>query len=159
MEARMKINEKITSARQPSEEELKKLPLEKFRSVINLRTEGEEDQPLSPAEEGELVKDLGLLYVNIPVSPKEGPKAEQVDRFLKEVDRLPGPIFVHCRRGKRSGAFAMISESLRQNLSGREALQKAESMGFECDVPRLKEFFIEYIDNHCHSCEGCRACA
>jgi hypothetical protein len=31
---------------------------------------------------------------------------------------------------------------------GQEARQKAEQMGFGCDVPHLKEFFITYIDQH-----------
>lgn len=158
MKSRIKINEKITSGRQPTEEELRNLPQEGYKAVINLRAAGEEDQPLSPQEEAELVKSLGLKYLNIPVSTQEGLKTEQVDQFLQEVDRLPGPVFVHCRRGKRSGAFSMIFEALQQGLAGQEALEQAESMGFECDVPRIKEFFINYIDEHRASCQGCCAC-
>jgi len=148
MEERVKINDRITSGRQPSEEKIKKLSEEGFKTVINLRAKDEEDQPLSPQEEGSLVKDLGMTYVNIPVSPKEGPKPEQVDRFRQEVERLPAPIFVHCRRGKRSGAFALMHAAVKEGLSGEEAFKKAESLGDECDVPKLKEFFKNYINAH-----------
>ncbi|WP_211435933.1 hypothetical protein [Candidatus Kuenenia stuttgartiensis] len=56
MKDRIKINDSVTSASQPSEEEIKKLPQQGFKSVVNLRASGEEDQPLSPKEEGDLVK-------------------------------------------------------------------------------------------------------
>ena len=41
----------ITTAGQPSEEEIKKLPQEGFKSVVNLCSSGEKDQPLSPEKE------------------------------------------------------------------------------------------------------------
>jgi uncharacterized protein (TIGR01244 family) len=148
MQERVKINERITTGRQPSETQIKRLPQEGFKTVINLRTAGEEDQPLSPQEEGNLMKDQGLTYVNIPVSSQKGPKSEQVDRFRTEVERLPGPIFVHCRRGKRSGAFSLMHEAVKEGLSGEEAFEKAKSLGYQCDVPKLKEFFKDYINKH-----------
>ncbi|WP_347273938.1 protein tyrosine phosphatase family protein [Candidatus Kuenenia sp.] len=148
MKDQVKINDSITSAGQPSEEEIKKLPQEGFKSVVNLRASGEEDQPLSPKEEGELVKKSGMKYLNIPVSVKEGIKPEQVDQFCKEIERLPAPVFVHCSKGKRAGAFAMMYLALKEGITGEQALQKAMSMGFECDAPQLKAFFIDYINQH-----------
>lgn len=148
MKDQIKISEDITSARQPSEEEIKNLAQQGFKSVINLRTSGEEDQPLSPQEEGELVKRLGMQYLNIPVSSKEVPKPEQIDKFRNAVECMPKPIYAHCHRGKRSGAFSMIDLALKQGMTGEEALQKATSMGFECDIPQLKDFFINYINQH-----------
>lgn len=148
MQERVKINDRITSGIQPTVEQIKKLPQEGFKTVINLRTAGEEDQPLSPRDEGNLVKDLGMTYVNIPVSSEVGPTAQQVDLFRQEVKRLPDPILVHCRRGKRSGAFSLMNEAVKQGLSGEEAFQKAESLGYECEVPKLKEFFKNYINEH-----------
>jgi uncharacterized protein (TIGR01244 family) len=148
MESRIKISDKLTSGKQPSEEEIRKLAGQGFKTVINLRTSGEEDQPLSPEEEGELLKKLGIEYLHIPVSSKEGPKPSQVDRFREEVERRSGPIFVHCRRGKRAGGFSMIHRAIKERMKGEEALEKAMSMGFECEVPALKEFFVDYINNH-----------
>ena len=73
MKNEIKIDENITSARQPTEDEIKKLPQRGFKSVINVRTSGEEDQPLTPEAEGELVRKLGMQYLNIPVSNKDLP--------------------------------------------------------------------------------------
>ncbi|TLD43206.1 MAG: Zn-dependent hydrolase [Candidatus Jettenia ecosi] len=148
MKDQMKISEDITSSRQPSQEEIKKLPQQGFKSVVNLRASEEEDMPFSPQEEGEFVRESGMEYLNIPISPKEGPKSEQVDQFRSETEHLPKPIFIHCHTGKRSGALAMIYLALKEGLTGEEALQKAESMGFECNVPGLKEFFINYINQN-----------
>jgi uncharacterized protein (TIGR01244 family) len=148
MKEEITINEDITSARQPAEEEIRKLPQRGFKSVINLRPAGEEDQPLTPETEEELVQRLDMEYLNIPVSNKEIPGEEQINQFRKALERMPKPIYVHCHRGKRSGAFAMIDQALKQGISGEEALQKAMSMGFECDVPQLKDFFVNYINQH-----------
>lgn len=148
MKDEIKITEDITSARQPTEEELKKLPQRGYKSVINLRTKGEEDEPVTPKEEGEIVRKLGMEYQNIPVSSKEAPKEEQINQFRKALKTMPKPIYAHCRKGKRSGAFIMIDQALKQGLTGEEALQKAMSVGFECDVPQLKDFFVSYINQH-----------
>ncbi|GJQ50789.1 hypothetical protein KsCSTR_01350 [Candidatus Kuenenia stuttgartiensis] len=148
MKDRIKINDSVTSASQPSEEEIKKLPQQGFKSVVNLRASGEEDQPLSPKEEGDLVKKTGMKYLHIPVSTKEEIKPELVDRFRKEIELLPAPVFVHCHTGKRAGAFTMMYQALKEGVTGEEAIQKAESMGFACDVPQLKAFFIDYINQH-----------
>ncbi|UJS16775.1 MAG: protein tyrosine phosphatase family protein [Candidatus Jettenia sp.] len=148
MKDQMKISEDITSSRQPSKEEIKKLPQQGFKSVVNLRTSEEEDMSFSPQEEGELVRESGMEYLNIPISTKEGPKSEQVDQFRTEIEHMPKPIFIHCHTGKRSGALAMIYLALKEGLTGEEALQKAQSMGFECNVPGLKEFFINYINQN-----------
>ncbi len=148
MQDRIKISDKITSASQPSEADIKKLPQQGFKSVVNLRSSGEEEQPISPKEEGDLIQKLGMKYLNIPVSMKEGIKPELVDRFRKEIDLLPAPVFVHCHTGKRAGAFTMMYSALKEGLAGEEAFQKAMSIGFACDVPQLKTFFINYIDQH-----------
>ncbi|MDN3511866.1 MAG: protein tyrosine phosphatase family protein [Candidatus Jettenia sp.] len=147
MKDQMKISEEITSSRQPSKEEIKKLPQQGFKSVVNLRT-SEEDMSFSLQEEGELVRESGMEYLNIPISTKEGPKSEQVDQFRTEIEHMPKPIFIHCHTGKRSRALAMIYLALKEGLTGEEALQKAQSMGFECNVPGLKEFFINYINQN-----------
>lgn len=147
MEDRMKLSDHISVGAQPSEEQLRKMAEEGIKTVVNLRTAGEEDQPFSPEEEGERVRALGMEYLHIPVSSKE-PRAEQVDQFRVEVPQLPGPVFVHCAKGKRAGAFAMMHQAVEAGWSGDETLEKAEQMGFECDVPALKDFVRDYIDKN-----------
>lgn len=147
MDERIQINDDVTVGAQPSRKQLGALPAEGFRSVMNLRTADEEDQPLSPEEEGELVRDMGLEYRHVPISAEDMDQ-DLVNRFREELDEIPKPVFVHCRRGKRSGAMAMMDEAVSRGMSGEETLQKAEEMGFECDVEELNNFVRTYVDEH-----------
>jgi uncharacterized protein (TIGR01244 family) len=145
MPDRIQINDQITVGAQPSEAELKAMADSGFESVINLRTSDEPMQRLSPEEEGQIAKRLGLDYGHIPVS-MESADEELVDRFRQTLDRLPKPVYIHCRLGKRAGAFAMMDQAVEQDISGRQAIQTAEQMGFQCDEEALARFVRDYVN-------------
>lgn len=147
MSDRMKINEQLTVGPQPTTEEIKSLAAEGFKSVINFRTAGEDDQPISPDAERDQVESSGMSYLHVPVSMKSMDHAK-VDAFREQLKSLPGPVFAHCKSGKRAGAMTMMHVAVEQGMSGEQALQKAEDMGFECDVPELKEFVKSYVNQH-----------
>ncbi|MFQ6020072.1 MAG: beta-lactamase hydrolase domain-containing protein, partial [Dehalococcoidia bacterium] len=123
MENRIRIDDQLTIGAQPTEEQLKHLAKEGFRSVVNLRMPGEEEQPLSPEEEGEKVRALEIEYLHIPVS-KKAMQPEQVDSFRQEIRRLPEPVFVHCHLGKRAGALAMMHTACEAGISGDQTLER-----------------------------------
>lgn len=145
MSERMKFNDQVTVGPQPSESELESLPNDGFRSVVNFRTAGEEDQPLSPEEEGEKVKAAGMNYLHVPVS-MDGMDMSQVDEFRKQYASLPGPVFGHCKSGKRAGAMMMMHTAVENGMSGEQALEQAKNMGFECDKPELEQFVKQYVN-------------
>jgi len=145
MPDRIRINDEIIVGAQPSEAELKAMADGKTKSVINLRTEDEEMQPISPEEEGRIAGELGLEYVSIPVSMEKA-DAELVDRFCKELKTVAKPVFVHCRLGKRAGAFVMMDQAVQKGMSGKNAIQAAEDMGFECDQEALAAFVKDYVN-------------
>jgi uncharacterized protein (TIGR01244 family) len=142
----MKFNDQLTVGPQPSQEELKSLPDDGFRSVINFRTAGEDEQPLSPEEEGEVVQGTGLKYLHVPVS-MDGMDEKKVDQFREQYQSLPKPVFAHCKSGKRAGAMMMMHTAVEQGISGEQALEKAKEMGFECDKPELEQFVKQYVNN------------
>ena len=142
-----KINSDVTVGGQPSREQLEDIANRGFRSVINFRHEGEDNQPLSPAEEGEAVESLGLQYLHIPVSG-DSLSPEIVDRFRRRYADLPKPVFAHCKAGTRAGAMVMMHVASEQGMSGRDALVQAEGMGFKCNQPELKKFVEQYVDDH-----------
>ncbi|EMI28563.1 MULTISPECIES: beta-lactamase hydrolase domain-containing protein [Rhodopirellula] len=146
MSNRMKFNDQLTVGPQPSQEELKSLPDDGFRSVINFRTAGEDEQPLSPEEEGEVVQGTGLKYLHVPVS-MDGMDEKKVDQFREQYQSLPKPVFAHCKSGKRAGAMMMMHTAVEQGISGEQALEKAKEMGFECDKPELEQFVKQYVNN------------
>lgn len=147
MAEKMKINDQVTVGPQPSEDEINQLNQQGFKTVVNFRTDGEDEQPLSSDAEGEKVKSTGLKYLHIPVSMKSmGP--ELVDQFREKYPDLPKPVFAHCKSGKRAGAMVMMHMAVQQGMTGEQTLQKAEEMGFECEQEELREFVKNYVDNH-----------
>jgi uncharacterized protein (TIGR01244 family) len=143
----IQISDQVTVGPQPSGEEIRQLADEQFRAVVNFRTDNEEEQPLSPKEEGEKVRAAGMQYLNIPVA-EESMAADVVDRFRQQFGNLPKPVYAHCKTGKRAGAMVMMHIASEQGMSGDETLKKAEQMGFECDKPELIEFVKTYVDEH-----------
>jgi uncharacterized protein (TIGR01244 family) len=150
MPDKMKINDQVTVGPQPSEEEIAQLAQDGFQTVVNFRTDGEEEQPLSPAAEGEKVESAGMKYLNIPVSMESmGP--EQVDQFRSQFKDLSKPLYAHCKSGKRAGAMVMMHMAVEQGMTGDQTLQKAEDMGFECEKEELRTFVKNYVDGHSQS--------
>lgn len=147
MPNRMQFNEQLTVGPQPSEDELKSLRSEGFKSIINFRTDGEDEQPMSPKSEGEKVEALGLNYLHVPVS-MDAIDESKVDRFREQYESLPKPVFAHCKSGKRAGAMMMMHTAVEQDMSGEQALDKAREMGFECDEPELEQFVKGYVNQH-----------
>jgi uncharacterized protein (TIGR01244 family) len=146
MPDRIKINDDIMVGAQPSEAELKAMADDGFKSVISLRTDDEPMQRLSPDEEGDKAREFGLEYTCIPVSMDQADHA-LVDRFRQQLDDAPKPVYVHCRMGKRAGAFVMMDQAVKNDLTGQQTLEKAEEMGFQCDEESLEKFVRTYVDS------------
>jgi uncharacterized protein (TIGR01244 family) len=147
MPERIQINQQITVGAQPSEAELKAMSDEGVKSVINLRTDDEKMQRLDPEAEGRKVRQFGMEYVHIPVSMQQADE-ELVDKFRHKLDEVAKPVYIHCRMGKRAGAFAMMDQASKKDMQGEETLEKAEEMGFECEEEALANFVRNYVDSH-----------
>lgn len=146
MAHRIRINDGLSvDTGQPTREELEHLAREGFKTVVNLRTAGEQNQPLSPEAEGEVARKAGLDYLHIPVASTD-PRPEQVDQFREKLSGLPGPVLVHCASGKRSGAFAVLQIARQEGLSGEAALARAKELGFDWKIPALEAFVVRYLD-------------
>ncbi|WP_153557421.1 beta-lactamase hydrolase domain-containing protein [Roseimaritima sediminicola] len=147
MAKEQKINDQVTVAAQPSESEIRQLGQQGFKTVVNFRTDGEDDQPLPPDAEAAVVKQAGLEYLHVPVSMNSmGP--DVVDRFREAYADLPKPVYAHCKSGKRAGAMVMMHMAVEQGMSGDQTLEQAKQMGFECDQPQLEKFVRQYVDSH-----------
>ena len=147
MAQQMKVNDDVTVGPQPTEYEIQKIANQGFKSVVNFRTDGEDQQPLSPDAEAKAVDAAGMQYLNIPVS-MQSMGSDLVDRFREKYAELPKPVFAHCKSGKRAGAMVMMHVAVEHGMSGEETLQKAKEMGFECDQPQLEQFVRQYVDSH-----------
>jgi uncharacterized protein (TIGR01244 family) len=132
---RVVAGEGVEVADQPTEAELADLKREGFRGVVNLRHDGEPDQPLSPAAEGLVVEGLGLDYAHIPVGGAPLSR-EAVEAFGQFLDRHSGePVLVHCKMGGRAAALVVARLALREGWSAETALREAEARGLTLPPP------------------------
>lgn len=143
----VKIDDRFTVAKfAPARGALKNAANEGFKSVVNMRT-ATEKQDVTPDEEREHAEAAGLTYLHHPVDGEKLSEAV-VDSFREKVKTLPGPILVHCASGKRSGALVMMHLGAEHRSTGDAVIEKAASMGFECDTADLERFVRNYVDRH-----------
>ncbi len=138
----LRVNEHFCTGGQPTMDDLVKLKAEGIKAIINLRRPTE----YNAGEEAAKAKELGLRYVNIPVSVAE-PKDEQADEFLKVTsDSQNRPAFIHCGAANRVGAFWMIRRVIVDGWKLEDAEAEARKIGMRS--PSLIEFAHRYIQRH-----------
>tara|TARA_R110002073_G_scaffold149534_3_gene303249 strand:- start:6505 stop:6804 length:300 start_codon:yes stop_codon:yes gene_type:complete len=98
----MQINDQLTVGAQPTADEIKSLTTDGFQSVVNFRTAGEEDQPLSPDAEREHVEQAGMTYLHVPVS-MESMDPGKVDALRDRLESLPKRVSSIARRASGLG--------------------------------------------------------
>ena len=106
---------------QPSEEQLQQIAKEGFTTVINLRRAGEFDD----FDEAEVVKNLGMSYIHIPVKDVEAIKPADAGKLNEALSNASGPVLLHCTVGWRAGSLLAIERYLFHDASKGEAIQVA----------------------------------
>jgi uncharacterized protein (TIGR01244 family) len=137
----------IALADQPTEQELLALKDQGYTAVVNLRHDGEPEQPLSTSEEGKKVQAMGLDYVHYGVGG--GPlTAEGVNSVCTLLDRhASGKVLVHCRKGARAAALVLIHEAQKKGWQAEEAIAKGRPLGLEIDGG-LRLLVEHYLQTH-----------
>ncbi len=142
METMKAIKPELAIAGQPTEADLRALKDQGFVGVVNLRNEGEPDQPIGPSAEAKLAEAIGLEYLhygvsNQPLSP-EGVKA--VSDFLTRHEGEK--VLVHCRSGGRASALVLLHEARKNGWTAEEAVEKGRAMGL--DVKGGLQMLVEH---------------
>lgn len=136
----VKLSDCASVGGQPSEDDLQRLADEGFRSVVNLRWDGEAHQPISPDAEGGRAASAGLEYRHMPVSV-HALSAERVEDLKAALETLPGPVYVQCRAGQRAAALSLLAE--RESASTEAVLDEAKGIDLP-DAP-VREFIRGYL--------------
>ena len=133
MNVKRSITPHITIGDQPTEADLATLKDEGYAGVVNLRNDGEPEQPLGTAAEGEKARALGLDYLNYGVgsAPLSKSGVESVSEFLDK--HASDKVLVHCRKGGRAAALVLLHEAKARNWSADEAVAKGRQMGLEVE--------------------------
>lgn len=112
------IDDRIATAGQPSEDELREVAAEGYTAVINL---GLLDPRYCLADEAGLARSLGIDYRHIPVL-FDAPAVDDFRAFASAMDDLAGQrILVHCAANYRVSSFLAVYGELRLGWSRQQA--------------------------------------
>lgn len=126
----------VSISAQPTDDALRAAAAGGFRTVINLRSDGE---ARDPAAEGELVASLGMRYVRIPVK-KGDATFEQADRLSAALAEAgAAPVLVHCASGQRASAVWTLHLVRHGGRSDAEALAEADALGIGPEMRAVVE--------------------
>jgi uncharacterized protein (TIGR01244 family) len=135
MNVKRPLTPTITIGDQPTEADLTELKQEGYTAVVNLRNDGEPDQPLSTAAEGDKVRELGMDYFHHGVGSRsltvQGVK--EVCDFIDKHSQAAEKVLVHCRRGPRAIAILLLQQARIQKWTNAEVFAKGKAMGLELD--------------------------
>ena len=135
MNVKRAVTATITIGDQPTETDLGQLKNEGYVGVVNLRLDGEPEQPMGTVEEGEKVRELGMDYLHYGVgaAPLSEPGVTAVCDFIDQHAGEPNKVLVHCRKGGRAIALLLLQQARAGNWSPQETLAKGKAMGLEVD--------------------------
>jgi len=112
------IGDKLGTAGQPTEEQLRSVREAGFEAVVNLALPTSDN---ALANEGSIVTGLGMSYVHIPVDFK-APTSKDFRAFSQVMQAFEdGPVFVHCAKNMRVSAFVFLYRVLHQHVPVAEA--------------------------------------
>ena len=107
------ISKDVWRGAQPTPQGLKRLADLGVKTIIDLRSEGDESSDIPP----------GVRYVRLPVSPWN---ADQVDarEVLRLIRENPKPVFIHCHQGRDRTGLAIAAYRLSQGMSAAKACEE-----------------------------------
>jgi len=117
----LRIDDRLATSGQPSEEELAALAEDGVEVVINLALH--DDPRYSLADEPGTVAALGMQYVHIPVK-FDAPTQHDLNAFFTVMDtHRDRNVLVHCAANKRVTSFLGLYRVLRQKWDAERAFE------------------------------------
>ena len=114
----VKVNDQLSTAGQPTEDQLRDAAAEGFTTIINLAPV---NPPYTPPDEAGLARELGLTYVYIPVACNN-PTDADFAAFEQAMDEMTGGrTLIHCAANFRVTAFYSLYAQKRLGWSAAEA--------------------------------------
>lgn len=140
------VSDTLTTGGQPTRADLEHLKKAGFTTVINLRRDGEVTKHDDPEEakrfnydEAAAASAIGLNYVHLPISSKDGLTAENAKLLDDALKAAPGPVLVHCGSGNRAGAMMAIRAFHVDGKGAEEALVIGKAAGLTSLEPKVRD--------------------
>ena len=138
------LSENLFTGGMPKAEQLRDAAEQGVQVVINLALH---DIQNALPEEEELVRSLGMTYINIPVIWNH-PTQENLNEFLEAMDaHREEKVLVHCEANYRATAFPALYRILRLGWKREDALEVMHQIWNEEKYPVWKKFIEESISN------------
>lgn len=141
------VGQKVTIADQPTEDDLQGLKKEGYAAVVNVRNDGEPDQPMGTAAEGRQVQALGMDYLHAGIggAPFTEEKVSSINAFLDR--HAQEKVLVHCRKGSRAAAMVLVQRALAEQWSPEEAIARGQAQGLDVEG-NLRTMVEDYLRQH-----------
>jgi protein tyrosine phosphatase (PTP) superfamily phosphohydrolase (DUF442 family) len=141
----MRMSEKLASGGMPTAGQLQDAAKQGVETVINLAPH---EAPNALPGEEELVRSLGMEYINIPVVWSASME-QNLNTFMDAMDRLHDKhVLVHCQANYRVSAFIMLYRVLRLGWNKADAIPVMEKMWNPEDFPVWQKFIDEQLVDH-----------
>ena len=100
------------------------------------------------ASEEAMARQAGMRYVQIPMTTRQPPTAEQLTHFMNVVaDPANQPVFVHCVGGRhRMGVMTAVYRMMHDGWDSTRAFAEMKQYKFGSDFlhPEFKQFVYDY---------------
>ena len=138
-----RVNDTYFRGAQPVGADYEDLARLGVKTVINLIGDSDLD-----AMEPSSVQEQGMRYVAIPMSTRQAPTTDQLQKFLTIVnDPESQPVYVHCVGGRhRTGVMTAVYRMMKDGISGAEAFNEMKRYKYGPDFlhPEFKKFVYEF---------------
>lgn len=139
------LGENLSSSGMPTADQMKDLANAGVQLVINLAPH---EVANALPNEAELVRSLGMQYVNIPVIWR-APESNALLQFMDIMDaHKEQKIHVHCEANYRASAFIMMYRVLRLGWNKEDAIPVMEKMWNPEDFPVWQTFIDDNLTHH-----------
>ena len=126
------VHGNVLTGGQPSREHLHNAREKGYRTVVNLRAEGEFDE----FDEASTVDELGMRYVHIPMAGAGDLNEDNARRLHAALtEEEDAPVMVHCGSGNRVGALMAYRARHLQAHDKDEALRVGREAGLDPASP------------------------
>jgi len=136
------LDENIGTSGQPEAEQFRDISDAGYEIVLNLSLS---DSPNAIENENEIVSELNMTYVHVPVDFKT-PSLEDLESFFKYMKKHKNKkIFVHCVMNWRVSAFLFLYHTIKCDMPVADARQHMNA------VWQPEPVWLEFIENTLNS--------
>lgn len=127
---------------QPSEQQLRDFAAAGGKVVLDIR----DPMEVRPFDEPALARELGLEYINVPISPG-ATSDDKLDRILAALRKhRDQPMLMHCASANRVGGALLPYFILDQKMSVDDATDAAMRVGLRS--PEFMAWGMDYAASH-----------